>query len=147
PDVTEVLLKAGVAADQQDADGRTALLQAACAGNAGVVKLLLNHGANPTRHPAGESALECARQMKGYERQYPQRLLDSAPAFVKDFDTVIKLLEQALAKRQRMEDSPARHYFGSNARPINGFPGLALVCFPPSITTVPLTMVYGIPTG
>lgn len=101
PDVTEVLLKAGLPADQPDSYGRTALWQAACLGNAGVVKLLLSRGADATRHPAGESALECARQGQGYERLYPQRLIDSDPLFIKDFDAVIVLLEQALAKRQR----------------------------------------------
>jgi hypothetical protein len=39
PDLTQVLLKAGLPADQQDADG--SLLEAACVGNAGAVKLLL----------------------------------------------------------------------------------------------------------
>jgi hypothetical protein len=101
PDLTEVLLKAGIPADQQDADGRTALLDAACVGNAGVVKLLLARGADPTRHSATESPLECARQMKGYEQTYPQRLLATDPPFIKDFDAVIALLEQALAKRER----------------------------------------------
>jgi hypothetical protein len=101
PDVTEVLLKAGIPAHQQDADLRTALLDAACVGNAGVVKLLLARGADPTRHSATESPLECARQMKGYEQTYPQRLLATDPPFIKDFDAVIALLEQALAKRER----------------------------------------------
>jgi hypothetical protein len=101
PDVSELLLNAGVRADQPDWYGRTPLGQAACGGNAGVVKLLLARGADPTRHPAGESALECARQSQGYEGLYPQRLIDTDPPFIKDFDTVIALLEQALAKRQR----------------------------------------------
>jgi Domain of unknown function (DUF6438)/Ankyrin repeats (3 copies) len=98
-DLTEVLLKAGAPADQPDIDGRTPLLQAACGGNAQTVKLLLDRGADPTRRPSGQSALECARQVKSYgARAFP--VLDSPP-FVADFDRVIALLEQALANRQR----------------------------------------------
>ena len=99
PDLTEVLLKAGTPADQADSYGITPLLQAACAGNARVVKLLLERGADPTRHPSGESALECARSGKDYARAYAG--LNSHPPFVADFDAVITLLEQALARRQR----------------------------------------------
>ncbi len=100
PELAEVLLKAGIPGDQLDADGRTALLQAACVGNAGVVKLLLARGADPTRHTASESPLACARNSKDYELLYPQRLIDAASPFIKDFETVIALLEQALAKHQ-----------------------------------------------
>jgi len=99
PNLTEVLLTAGIPPDQPDLYGRTPLLQAACAGNAQVVKLLLARGADPTRHPPGESALECARSMKDYARLY--RHLNSTRAFVADFDAVIVLLEQALATRRR----------------------------------------------
>jgi hypothetical protein len=45
--------------------------------------------------------LDCARDLKGYERLYPQRLIDTDPPFFKDFDAVIAFLEQALAKLQR----------------------------------------------
>jgi uncharacterized protein DUF6438/ankyrin repeat protein len=100
-DLTEVLLKAGIPADQQDVDGRTPLLQASCLGNARVVKILLARGADPTRYTDSRSPLGCARDGKDYERLYPQRLIDIHPPFIKDFDTVIALLEQALAKRQR----------------------------------------------
>ena len=52
PDVTEALLKAGAQADKPaDWDGRTALWQAACGGNAGVVKLLLDAGAGSDSPP------------------------------------------------------------------------------------------------
>jgi hypothetical protein len=98
-DVAEALLKAGVPGDEADSFGRTALWQAACAGNSAVVKLLLGRGADPTRHPAGQSALECAHDGKESARAYPE--LDSAPPFVKDFEKVIALLEQALAQRRR----------------------------------------------
>jgi Domain of unknown function (DUF6438)/Ankyrin repeat len=97
--LTEVLLTAGIPPDQPDEYGRTPLLQAACVGNAQVVKLLLDRGADPNRRPSGQSALECARSMKDYARLYPG--LNSHPPFVADFDRVIALLEQALAKHQR----------------------------------------------
>lgn len=101
PAVSEMLLKVGVPADQPDSYGRTPVWQAACVGNAGVVKLLLRRGADPTRHPAGSSAVECARESQPYERLYPQRLIDSEPPYIKDFDAVLDLLEQAVVKRQR----------------------------------------------
>ena len=101
PELTEVLLRAGIPGDQPDAAGRTALSEASCVGNAGVVKLLLARGADPTRPTGNESPLECARNLKDYDRLYPQRLMNVDPPFIKDFDTVIALLEQALAKRQR----------------------------------------------
>jgi hypothetical protein len=101
PELTEVLLKTGIPADQQDVDGRTALLQASCLGNARVVKILLARGADPTRHTDRASPLGCARDGKDYERLYPQRLIEIDSPFIKDFDAVIALLEQALAIRQR----------------------------------------------
>lgn len=104
PDLAEALLKAGIPPDQEDADGRTALFLAACAGNAGVVKLLLARGADPTRQPDGQSALECARSGKDVERLYPHRVFGANPYFTKDFDTVIAVLEQTLAKRARKQD-------------------------------------------
>jgi hypothetical protein len=102
PDVTETLLKAGAQADQPaDWDGRTALWQAACGGNSGVVKLLLDAGADSTRRPGGTSALECARKSKEDERLLSPLDINRKPPFVPDFDRVISLLEQALAKRAR----------------------------------------------
>jgi ankyrin repeat protein len=101
PDVTALLLKAGVQVDQPaGSDARTALWQAACGGNAGVVKLLLDAGASPALRPGAMSALDCARQQKANARlQRPPVLAPPAP-FVADFDGVIALLEQALANRR-----------------------------------------------
>jgi ankyrin repeat protein len=45
--VANEFLQLGANADQQNADGNTALLYAAARGDAGMVKLLLEHGANP----------------------------------------------------------------------------------------------------
>jgi hypothetical protein len=101
PDLAETLLQAGAPPDDVDLYGTTPLYKAACAGNAGVVKLLLTRGADPTRHPDSESALECARSGRDYERLYPQKLLNPNPPFVKEFDSVIALLERALATRRR----------------------------------------------
>ena len=97
PDVTELLLKAGAQADQPtDWHGRTALWDAACWGKVGVVKLLLNAGANPTLAPDGTSAVDCARQGRKNTRLRATPVLDSD----EDFDGVIALLEQALARRK-----------------------------------------------
>ena len=65
------------------------------------VKLLVERGADPGRHPAGPSALECARDSQRSERLYPSRLIDSDSPYLKDFDAVITLLEEALTKRPR----------------------------------------------
>lgn len=101
PDLSETLVQAGVPPDDADLYGTTPLYKAACVGNAGVVKLLLARGADPTRHPDGESALECARSGRDYERLYPQKLLNSNPPFVEDFNSVIAFLERALVTRTR----------------------------------------------
>jgi hypothetical protein len=102
PDVTEVLLKAGVQVDQPtDSDGRTALWQSACLGNVGVVNLLLSAGADPALRPGGISAVECARRRREGARSRRPSVLDSKPPFVEDFDGVIAALEQALAKRRQ----------------------------------------------
>ena len=102
PDVTQVLLKAGVQIDQStDSDGRTALWQAACGGNVGVVKLLLNAGANPTLRPGRTSAIDCARQGKENARLRRPSVLDSKPSYLEDFDGAIALLEQAVANRRQ----------------------------------------------
>jgi hypothetical protein len=102
PDVTEVLLKAGVQADQPaDSDGRTALWQAACGGNAGVVTLLLDAGADPGRRVGDTSAVECARRGKEGARSIRPLPIDPKPPFAQDFDGVIALLEQALARRRQ----------------------------------------------
>jgi hypothetical protein len=102
PDVTELLLKAGVQADQPaDADGRTALWQAACRGNAGVVKLLLDAGADPSHRAGDVSAVECARRGKEDARSIRSLPIDRMPPFPQDFDRVITLLERALAGRRQ----------------------------------------------
>lgn len=98
PDLTEVLLTSGVPADQPDVYGLSPLWHASCLGNAEVVKLLLGRGADPARHPPGESALECARRGKD-SRAFPHLIAHSP--YVVDFDRVVVLLEQALAKGQR----------------------------------------------
>jgi hypothetical protein len=99
-EVTELLLKAGAQADEADVYRRTPLWQAACAGNAGAVKLLLDVGADPTRRPDDVSTLDCARQGKNFARA-DSRPADYKSPFAVDFDGVIALLDQALAKRQR----------------------------------------------
>ncbi len=101
PEVTEVLLKAGVPADLTDSDGRTALWYAACNGNAGVVRLLLNAGADPNSRPSGVSALQCAREAAEHARSQRPVSFGGKPPFVRDFDGVIAALEQALAKRKQ----------------------------------------------
>jgi hypothetical protein len=101
PALTEVLLKAGVPPDERDAYGHTPLFKAACAGNAGVVQRLLERGADPSsRNAPGPSAVECAREGQRSERLYPQPMIDPHPLYVKDFDTVIALLQEAQTKRQ-----------------------------------------------
>lgn len=100
PEVTEVLLKAGVAVDQPtDSSGRTALWHAACRGNAGVVDLLIRAGADPAHRWGGMSAVECARQAREDARLRRPLVFAGPPAFIGDFDGVIALLEQAAAKR------------------------------------------------
>jgi hypothetical protein len=104
PEVTEVLIKAGAPVDQPtDTDGRTALMQAACRGNAGVVALLVRAGADPTLRPVGmSSALECARREKENARSRPPSLgLERKAPYIEDFDRAIAVLEQALATRSR----------------------------------------------
>jgi ankyrin repeat protein len=99
PDVTELFLKSGVEADQRtDSDGRTALWQASCLGNAGAVKLLLDAGADPRRQSANVSAFDCARHGKENARVKKDVLLDQDLYFIPDFDRVIALLSEALAK-------------------------------------------------
>ena len=100
-EVIELLLKAGARVDAAaDADGRSALWLAACAGNAGVVSVLLAAGANPAASSAGQSAVECAREPRECERtERRPPPLDGKEPYVRDFDRVIAVLERALAKR------------------------------------------------
>ena len=104
PEITAELLKAGAPADPPaDSDGRTPLYQASCVGNAAVVRLLLAAGADPSRVRADQPMVQCARQGKEYARTRSQRPVEFKPPFEENFDGVIALLEQALAKR-----APAR---------------------------------------
>jgi hypothetical protein len=101
PAVAELLLKAGGHADEpHDTDGRTPLWQAACIGNAGVVALLLNAGADPARKVEGRSAIDCTKAAKEANRLRKPLVSDGKPLFERDFDKVILLLEDALAKRR-----------------------------------------------
>jgi hypothetical protein len=54
----------------------------------------------PIQTAATMAAVECAREGQRSERLYPQPLIDPHPPYVKDFDTVIALLQDALTKRQ-----------------------------------------------
>ena len=102
PDVADVLLKAGVPVDQAvHGDGRTALWGAACSGNVAVVKVLLAAGADPAARAVGISASECAwRGQRDAQARGPFPF-DGKPLFVKDFDGVLAVLEQALAQQPR----------------------------------------------
>jgi ankyrin repeat protein len=101
PDVTEVLLKAGVAVDEPvDSSHVTALWHAACRGNVGVVSLLLAAGANPSVSSNGLSALECAQRGKEDARSRRPSPFDGKPPFVEDFDGVIARLQSALISRK-----------------------------------------------
>ncbi len=100
PEVAEMLLKAGARPyEVSDEDGRTPLWQAACNGNAGVVSLLLAGGASPAVVASGISALDCARGAGRSERTRRPSPLERKGPYVKDFDRVIRLLEQALAQQ------------------------------------------------
>ena len=106
PEVTDVLLKAGVPADFHiDLDNTTALIHAAAIGNVGVVRLLLAAGADPRRVARGRSALDSARRAKAdAQKDKPlvgREVMGTQPRFVEDFDGVIAALEQALAKKRR----------------------------------------------
>jgi hypothetical protein len=95
PAVADMLVKAGAPVDgPSDSDGRTPLWQAACAGNIGVVRILLAAGADPARTTAPKSAVECAREMADAIRRFPDLAGGDRP-FVRDFEGVIALLERA----------------------------------------------------
>ena len=100
-DVAGLLIKAGLRPDDAvDEAGRTGLWLAACAGNAGVVSVLLAAGADPAASSAGKSAVDCAREPREFERtRRPPPALEGKEPYVRDFDRVIAVLEQALAKR------------------------------------------------
>lgn len=98
PEIAAALLDAGAIADQPSGeDGHTALWQAACAGNLGVVALLLRAGADPGAPSGASSPLECARLQRELARLRLPLGLDE-PAFTPDFDGVIAALERARAR-------------------------------------------------
>jgi hypothetical protein len=94
------LLEAGVPADHGAAAGQTAPLSAACNGNAAVVALLLRAGTNPNGTADGRSPMDCARRARASEIARPDPVIPGwQRPFVKDFDGVIALLEEAIAAR------------------------------------------------
>jgi hypothetical protein len=96
PGAAIALIKAGARIDEANLGGMTPLGEGACWGNAGVVEALLNAGANPGTAAGGMSALECARRGK------TERGADRGDQAVqRDFDRVISLLTQALAKPRK----------------------------------------------
>jgi hypothetical protein len=103
PDVTEVLLKAGVPADLRiDLDGTTALIVAAANGNIGVVRLLLAAGADPRVRGRGATALEAALDARRSTVGQSAALREMfRQGFVEDFDAVIAALREALAAKPR----------------------------------------------
>jgi hypothetical protein len=92
--VAMALLRAGARLEDMD-HGETALWRAACAGNWGVVSVLLGAGANP-RGSARVSAAECARQSRqdAVNRTRSRRQLSGQPK-VEDFDRVLVMLGNA----------------------------------------------------
>ena len=50
---------------------------------------------------SGKSALECAKDLKEVHAISKPSVLDGKPLFVRDFDRIIILLEDALANRRR----------------------------------------------
>lgn len=101
-EVTALLLKTGAPVDEpHDRDGRTPLWSASCAGNAGVVAVLLGAGANPATSVQGLSALNCARTERDAARLRQPSILPLAPPYATDFGSVIELLE-AHANRSRV---------------------------------------------
>jgi len=103
PGVAEALLKAGARPDDPaDRYGATALWYAACDGNAGVVSLLLNAGADAAATHNSRSAVDCAKEAREGERKRGRSSLETGePPYARDFDRTIALLEEALAKRRR----------------------------------------------
>jgi Domain of unknown function (DUF6438)/Ankyrin repeats (3 copies) len=101
PDVAELLLKAGARVDEySDRVGGTPLWYAAGRGNVGVVSVFLGAGADPSVRRLGQSVLECTKNARDAYRLRESPALYRQP-YVEDFDGVISLLEQALAKRSR----------------------------------------------
>jgi ankyrin repeat protein len=97
--VAEALLKAGAHLEAVDG-GRTALWQAACAGNWRVVTVLLRAGANP-RGAADMSAAECTRQARRDEANHRRTVLDRGRPTVEDFDRVLALLEGVQTQKRK----------------------------------------------
>jgi ankyrin repeat protein len=97
-EVVAALLKAGA---RVEIDAAPPLHSAACAGNIGAVRLLLDGGANPARKFRDKTARECAQEIYEVMKQFPQ-LWD--PPFEEDFAGVIALLEAAPAKAKPQQN-------------------------------------------
>jgi len=96
-DVTKVLIERGA---RPDLSSQTpALWQAACAGNAAVVRLLLAAGADPARGGHDSTPLDCARKGAAVadSKRFPEIFRQP---FTEDFHGVERLLQEALAKRR-----------------------------------------------
>lgn len=62
-EAAEELLLGGAAPDLLDADGWSALHQAACRGQVDAIRVLLRHGARDSRHDTGQTALTLAANL------------------------------------------------------------------------------------
>jgi hypothetical protein len=100
PALTEVLLEAGAKVDHtsESQPGRTPLYEAACIGNAGVVRLLLEAGANPEVRVNGMSILDCVRRDRAMRAEVSRI---HPPLFEEDFEAVIDLIERAIEQRRQ----------------------------------------------
>jgi hypothetical protein len=106
PEAVRLLLAAGAVVDAPGHGHRTPLVSAACTGNAGAVELLLQAGAYAWAvDDYGVTARQCAangRERAAEDAKHPDPFpLVSPGPFKKDFDRVLKLLEEAGAKRKR----------------------------------------------
>jgi hypothetical protein len=89
------LIESGARVDGSGEARATPLYTASCAGNAGVVKVLLAAGAKADASFEGVSALDCARGSQKLQDSFRQLW---KPAYDEDYPAVIALLEAAVAK-------------------------------------------------